>query len=279
MAALLAVAAAISFGTADFFGGASARRSAALSVMAVSAPVGVLFMLVVALVLPGAPTAAGLAWGAAAGLCGALGVIVFYTALAAGPMSVVAPLSALSSALVPVAAAYVAGERLAPRALLGAMLCLAAIGLVSAERRTGEARRGPGRGILLAVLSGLGFGLFFVLSRHADASTGLWPLVTARLSWVAVVAVAAAGGAVRLYRDRLTIGLAVLSGLLDAGGNALYLVSARGGTMTLAAVLTSLYPAITVLLARVTYGELLRGVQKLGLVLAGAGVALLAMAP
>jgi len=279
MAALLALAAAVSFGTADFFGGASTRRSAALSVMAISAPVGVLLMLVVALLLPGAPTAAGLAWGAAAGLCGALGVIVFYTALAAGPMSVVAPLSALSSALVPVCAAFVTGERLVPRALVGAVLCLAAIGLVSVERKTGERRSGPARGILLAVLSGLGFGLFFVLSRHADAATGLWPLVTARLSWVVVVAVAAAGGAVRLTRDRLTVGLAVLSGLLDAGGNALYLVAARGGTMTLAAVLTSLYPAVTVLLARVTYGELLRGVQKIGLLLAGAGVALLAMTP
>lgn len=279
MAALLALAAAISFGTADFFGGASARRSAALSVMAISAPVGTLFMLVASVVLPGSPTVAGLAWGAGAGLCGALGVMVFYTALAAGPMSVVAPLSALSSALVPVCAAFVTGERLAPRALLGAMLCLGAIGLVSAEKRTGEARSGPARGILLAVLSGLGFGLFFVLARHADAATGLWPLVTARLSWVAVVGVAAMGGAVRLYGNRITIGLAVLSGLLDAGGNALYLVAARGGTLTLAAVLTSLYPAVTVLLARVTYGELLRGVQKLGLVLAGAGVALLAMAP
>lgn len=279
MAALLALAAAISFGTADFFGGASARRSAALSVMAISAPVGVLLMLAVALVLPGEPTAAGLAWGAGAGLCGALGVVVFYTALAAGPMSVVAPLSALSSALVPVAAAFGTGERLAPRALLGAVLCLAAIGLVSVERRTEGERRGPARGVLLAVLSGLGFGLFFVLSRHADAATGLWPLVTARLSWLVVVAVAALGGSVRLYRNRLTIGLAVLSGLLDAGGNALYLVAARGGTLTLAAVLTSLYPAVTVLLARVTYGELLRGVQKFGLLLAGAGVALLAMAP
>lgn len=279
MPALLALAAAVSFGTADFFGGASARRSAALSVMAISAPVGVLFMLVASIVLPGSPTAAGLAWGAGAGLCGALGVMVFYTALAAGPMSVVAPLSALSSALVPVCAAFVTGERLAPRALLGALLCLGAIALVSAERRTGEARHGSARGVLLAVLSGLGFGLFFVLARHADAATGLWPLVAARLSWVVVVGVAAVGGAVRLYGNRITIGLAVVSGLLDAGGNALYLVAARGGTLTLAAVLTSLYPAVTVLLARVTYGELLRGVQKLGLVLAGAGVALLAMAP
>lgn len=279
MAALLALVAAVSFGTADFFGGASARRSSALSVMAVSAPVGVLFMLVAAALLPGSPTAAGLAWGAGAGLCGALGVMVFYTALAAGPMSVVAPLSALSSALVPVCVAFVTGERLAPRALLGAVLCLAAIGLVSAERRTGEAGRGPARGILLAVLAGLGFGLFFVLARHADATTGLWPLVTARLAWVVVVAVAAMAGAVRWCGSRITLGLAVASGLLDAAGNALYLVAARGGTMTLAVVLTSLYPAVTVLLARVTYGELLRGVQKLGLVLAGAGVALLATAP
>lgn len=277
MAALFALAAAISMGTADFFGGAAARRSAALSVIAISAPVGLLLMLAAAAVLPGVPTAAGLAWGAGAGLCGALGVVMFYRALADGPMSVVAPLSALLSALVPVGVAFVTGERLAPLALLGAVLCLTAIGLVSAEKRVGRERRGPARGIVLAVLSGLGFGLFFVLARHADPATGLWPLVAVRISWLAVVAVAAMGGAVRLYRNRVTIVLAVLSGLLDAGGNALYLVAAHGGTMTLAVVLTSLYPAVTVLLARVTYGELLRGVQKLGLVMAGAGVALLAM--
>lgn len=278
MAALLALAAAISYGTADFFGGAASRRSAALSVIAISAPIGTLFMLGVAVLLPGAPTLAGLAWGAGAGLSGALGVVVFYTALAAGPMSVVAPLSALSSALVPVGAAFVLGERLPPLALLGAALCLAAIALVSAEKRDERANRGALRGMLLAVVAGIGFGLFFVLARHADPATGLWPLVAARFSWVVVAGVAALGGAARVYRNRVTIALAVLSGLLDAGGNALYLLAARGGTMTLAAVLTSLYPAITVLLARLTYGELLRGVQKLGLLLAGAGVALLAAA-
>lgn len=278
MAALLALAAAISFGTADFFGGAASRRSAALSVIAISAPVGTLFMLVVSLVMPGSPTFAGLAWGAGAGMCGALGVVVFYTALAAGPMSVVAPLSAVSSALVPVGASLLFGERLAPRALVGAVLCLMAIALVSAEKRDRTREGGKARGVLLAVVSGVGFGLFFVLSKHADAATGLWPLVAARMSWVAVAGVAALAGAVRIHRNRVTITLAVFSGLLDAGGNALYLLSARGGTMALAAVLTSLYPAITVLLARVTYGELLRGVQKVGLVLAGAGVALLAVA-
>jgi uncharacterized membrane protein len=298
MSGLFALAAAVSYGTADFFGGAAARRQTALAVLLVSTPIGLLAMVAVALLTGGHATAAGLAWGAAAGTCGGLGVMLFYHALAVGPMSVVAPVSALTAALLPVAAALVAGERPATPVLAGVALCLVAIVLVSLDKRTehvdpAPAGGGPGavaggtpaaaagagrarRGIVFAVVAGCGFGLFFVLVRHAGDGTGMWPLVTARSAgWLVAVVAAVATGS-RVARGRVTFGMAVCSGVLDAAGNALYLLASRAGDLTVAAVLTSLYPAVTVLLARLTYRETLRPVQKVGLAVAAVAVVLTA---
>lgn len=282
MGTLLALAAALSYGTADFFGGAASRRAAAIPVLLVATPVGLALMLGVSLAAPGHPDPAGLAWGAAAGTCGGAAVMLFYGALAAGPMTVVAPVSALTSALLPVVVGAITGERLAPGALVGALLCLLAIGLVSAEKSESAVRRprAGARGVLLAAVSGVGFGLFFVFGERAGHDTGLWPMFAARAAGIAVTGLAA-WIVLRARPDLVkwtwtrhagTLALAIGSGLLDAGGNALYLLATRGGTLTIAAVLTSLYPAITVLLARLSYGEMLRGIQKLGLLVAAAGV-------
>jgi drug/metabolite transporter (DMT)-like permease len=276
MSGLLALAAAVSYGTADFFGGAAARRQTALAVLLVSTPVGLLTMLVAAVLTGGHPTVAGLLWGAAAGTCGGTGVMLFYHALAVGPMSVVAPVSALTAALLPVLVALVSGERPAPLVLVGVALCLVAIALVSLEKRTTSAPGAARKGLLFAAIAGCGFGLFFVLAHHAGPGTGMWPLVTARgAGWVVAVVAAVATGA-RLPRGRVTLGMALCSGVLDAGGNALYLLASRAGDLTVAAVLTSLYPAVTVLLARLRYGETMRAVQKVGLVVAAVAVVLTA---
>jgi drug/metabolite transporter (DMT)-like permease len=283
MSGLLALAAALSYGTADFFGGAAARRQTALAILLVSTPVGLVTMLVAAALTGGTPTAAGLLWGAAAGTFGGAGVMLFYHALAVGPMSVVAPVSALTAALLPVAVALATGERLAPLVLVGVALCLVAITLVSLEERRRPALGAAGggahaarRGLVLAVVAGCGFGLFFVLVRHAEAGTGMWPLVTARGAGWVVAVVAAVMTGTRLPRGRLTLAMALCSGVLDAGGNALFLLASRAGDLTVAAVLTSLYPAVTVLLARLRYRETLRTVQKVGLAVAAVAVALTA---
>jgi drug/metabolite transporter (DMT)-like permease len=302
---LLAIAAAVSYGTADFFGGAAARRQTALAILLVSTPVGLLTMVAAAGLTGGQPTATGLLWGAAAGTFGGTGVMLFYHALAVGPMSVVAPVSALTAALLPVAVALATGERPATLVLVGVALCLVAIALVSREKKTkpattpapgaepvpgaataveaGDAAGGAGgaahttrRGVVFAIVAGAGFGLFFVLVHHAGAGTGMWPLVTARGAGWVVAVVAAVATATKLPRGRVTLAMALCSGVLDAGGNALYLLASRAGDLTVAAVLTSLYPAVTVLLARLRYRETLRTVQKVGLVVAAVAVVLTA---
>lgn len=290
MVTALALSAALAYGVADFLGGAVARRSTALKALLWCVPMGLAIVLLAAFLTGGRPTAPGLASGFVAGLAGGTGLITFYRALARGPMSVVAPVSALASAVLPVIVGVARGERLDTGALAGVLLCLVAIGLVSMEdsaarpaaepRRGFDARRLLDSGPAMAAISGACFGIFFILLKTAGDDGGLWPLVAARTGNVAVIAVAFAVMA-RLRGDsgprvsgRLLIGLALLSGALDAGANALYFVAAQQGMLSLAAVLTSLYPAITVLLARIAYSERLRAVQRVGMAVAVAGVAL-----
>ncbi|MFI0354322.1 EamA family transporter [Actinomadura sp. 9N407] len=291
MVTVLALGAALAYGVADFLGGAVARKSSALRALAWCVPVGFVVVLIAALLIGGRPTWPSLAWGFGAGLAGGIGLITFYRALARGPMSVVAPVSALASAVLPVGVGLFRGERLDATVLAGVLLCLAAIGLVSmekdAEAGDGEAR-GPGRwfdsGPLMAGISGVCFGIFFTLLETAGDQGGLWPLVAARTGNLVVIG-AALLVVIRMrgaipgppISGRVLIGLALLSGALDASANGLYFVAAQQGMLSLAAVLTSLYPAITVLLARIAYSERLRAVQRLGLAVAVAGVALVTM--
>ncbi|ACZ00449.1 EamA family transporter [Thermomonospora curvata] len=340
MVTLLALSAAIAYGVADFMGGAASRRLAVLRVLLISFPAGIVCLVAASLAAGEAPTRPGLLWGSAAGLAGGAGLIAFYRALAQGPMSVVAPVSALAAAVLPVIVGTFHGEHLDPAVLAGVVLCVIAIGLVSMEQSAQPAARptspasGPaglrrmaGSGPALGLLSGAAFGMFFVLLHRAGDGGGLWPTTAARLAGLCVVLAAVA--ARRIHRARAfgslpgadpqpgeppaskrekaartrprqelghtggptalagarerrlpwgmtgsTLALAAFSGVLDALANALYFVAAGRGLLSLVAVLTSLYPAITVLLARLVYSERLRAVQHLGLVVAVAGVAL-----
>lgn len=277
MTILFALGAAVFFGTGDFLGGSASRRAAPWAVLLVSTPVGLVALIAVALATPGTPTWAALGWGALAGLAGGIGLPLLYTALATGPMSIVAPVSALTSAVLPIGYAFATGERLGPAVYVGVALCLVAIAMVSLEKADGDSRVRAGRGAVLAFASGIGFGLFFILVRHADPDSGMWTLVGSRTAAVMVAVAAALALGVRPTRDRQVIWLAIPAGLFDALGNLLYLLSARAGMLSLAAVITSLYPAVTVLLARLVYTERIRRVQSLGLLVAGVGVALLAV--
>ncbi|WP_242614035.1 EamA family transporter [Actinomadura roseirufa] len=286
---MLALGAALAYGVADFLGGAVARRSTALRALVWCVPVGLLVVLASALVTGGSAAPAPIAVGFGAGIAGGAGLITFYRALARGPMSVVAPVSALAAAVLPVGVGLLRGERLDAAVLLGVLLCLVAIGLVSMEDATDREaaapgtprwRRLPDSGPLMAGLSGILFGVFFVLLGTAGDGAGLWPVVGARLGNIAVIGAALLVTA-RLRGDigppvsgRVMIGLALLSGTLDAGANGLYFLAVQHGMLSLAAVLTSLYPAVTVLLARAAYSERLRGVQRVGMAVAVAGVAL-----
>jgi uncharacterized membrane protein len=269
-----ALCSAIVFGAADFCGGAASRRRDSMAVLLVSLPAGLVLLLGVVAVVGGPLHAGAAGWGAASGVAGGGGLLVFYRALAHGPMSVVAPVSGLMAALVPAVVGVARGDRLTTETLVGVVLCLVAICLVSVEKTDGPMRLGDGP--VLAVIAGTCFGAFFVLVHLGDDGT-LWPLTISKFAGllvVAVVALALRRSPAALLRDRVTIGIAVLAGALDMVGNGLYVFAARAGMLSVAGVLSSLYPASTVLLARIMYGERLRPIQRLGLVIAVAGVGL-----
>ena len=281
MTIVFALAAAVLYGSADFLGGAVSRRTHVLSVLVVSAPAGVVVLLAAALAAGGPVGTAGLPWAAAAGVAGGAGLILFYAGLAAGPMRVVAPVSALVSTLLPVGVAIAGGERPGPLVYLGGGLGLVATVLVSSE---GIGRGQPGsppaaRGLLLGVGGGLGFGLFFLFLRYAGASGVLWPSAVSRITGAMVVtgAMAWLGGLAWRSLSPWLLGAAVASGLLDAGANVCYVAATRAGLFGIAVVLTSLYPGVTVLLARIVLGERMRLPQLAGLLVAVAGIALVSV--
>jgi len=280
MVTVFALAAALLYGSADFLGGAATRRVHVLSVLLVSGPAGVAVVTVAALLAGGPPRAAGLAWGACAGLAGGVGFIFFYAGLAAGPMSVVAPVSALVSTVLPVAVALGEGEGPGPRVYAGALTCVVAIVLVSTggEAAPAAARtRAAARGIAFGVVSGMAFGMFFLFIRNGGESGAFWPVVVARLAgtlvFLAAAAAVRAGPAAWRHQGRLFVA-ALGAGALDAGANVCYVLATRAGLFGLAVVLTSLYPGVTVLLARVVLGERMRWARRAGLVLAAAGILL-----
>ena len=180
MVVLLGLTAAVLYGSGDFLGGMASRRAHVLTVLTLVQTAGVIVALAAVAVSSGPASLAGLAWGVSAGLVGGLGLIIFYAGLAAGPMSVVAPVSGLVSTVLPVAVALAEGERPGAPVYAGALLCLVAIVLASsagdtasdAEGGTGLARRPArlGRAIAYGTASGASFGLFFLLIRNAGQS-------------------------------------------------------------------------------------------------------------
>jgi drug/metabolite transporter (DMT)-like permease len=295
MVVVFALAAAVLYGSADFLGGAASRRSRALSVASLSVPAGALVMLLAALVAGGPVVTAGLGWAVAAGVVGAVGLMAFYAGLAAGPMSVVAPVSALMSTVLPVGVAIASGERFGARVYVGVAACLVAIALVSLERGTLKwparqaanpatarhaghraALRGFGYGILCGTL----FGIFYLFLRNAGTSGVFWPVAEARLVNCAVVlAVVVLARARPVGREDggRVLAAAIVSGVFDASANLFYVLATRAGLFGIAIVLTALYPGITVLLARVLLGERMRSVQRIGLLLAAVGVILVTL--
>ena len=202
MVILLGLAAAVLYGTGDFLGGLATRRVQVLAVLMLAETAGVIVALPAAAMSPGPARLAGLAWGVSAGLVGGLGLIIFYTGLAAGPMSVVAPVSGLVSTVLPVAVALAEGERPGAGVYAGALLCLAAIVLASSAGDSNPAhgtspaprprRPGTGRALGYGIASGASFGLFFLLIRNAGQSGELWPVAAGRAGELAVVIIAAA---------------------------------------------------------------------------------------
>lgn len=268
MAVLLALCSAATYGVGDFFGGMAAKRAAATAVLWWSHVVGIVLLFAAAVALGGDASGGDLALGALGGLAGAAGVGLLYQALAIGPMSAVAPVTALLAAAVPVAAGFAKGERPGAAVLVGMLAALVAIVLVSAEGG-GSYRPSDPRGVLLALGAGLGFGLFFVALSYTDDGSGLWPLVGARAASVATVGTLALTRRIdALVPPGRTRRLTAGAGALDAAANVLYLLAIREGLLSVVSVLSSLYPVSTVVLARIVLRERYAPLQRVGMLVA-----------
>ncbi len=265
MTVIFGLAASLCWGSGDFNGGLASRRSNSSSVVIAAYAVG--FVLLVGLALlwrEPFPSLLDIFWGGLAGLAGGIGLISFYSALSIGRMGIAAPVSAVLTASLPVLfSAFIAGL---PSLLQlgGFVLALLAIGLISRPERA----KGRPEGIGLALLAGCGFGCFFILISRVSPSATFWPLAMARFTSVLFLLIV-----VRIRQQpvlpKMTVApLVLLAGVLDAIGNAFFVLAAHTGRLDVAAVLSSLYPAATVLLAAILLRERVTRVQAVGILLA-----------
>jgi uncharacterized membrane protein len=281
MAALLALLSATAFGVGDFFGGLSARRLPSAAVVLRTHAAGLVGLLAIVPIVGGAAAGGDLAIGAVGGLAGALGVLGFYQVMSTGSMSLVAPVTSVTAAVIPVAYGLTTGERPSLVTLVGIPLALVAVALLARESGERTAASMSVDQLLTALGAGAGFGLYFVALGMTSHEAGLWPIVAGRVASVTLfLLVMLFSPASRVGDGRARQGgllaMLVTCGLLDAGANALFMVATRHGMLTVVAVLGALYPAATLLLARSVLGERLARPQLGGVALAAAAVALVA---
>jgi len=271
---IFGLAASLCWGSGDFSGGLASRRANASSVVIAAYAVG--FVLLVALALlwkEPFPSPVDIVWGGLAGLAGVIGLISFYSALSIGRMGIVAPVSAVLTAALPVLFSAFTEGLPSLLQLGGFVLALLAIGLISRPERA----RGRPKGNGLALLAGCGFGCFFILISHASHAATFWPLAVARFTSVLFMLVV-----VRIRQQqmlpKMTIApIVLLAGVLDAIGNVFFVLATHTGRLDVAAVLSSLYPAATVLLAALVLRERVTRIQAIGILLALVAVPLISV--
>ncbi|HEY7781555.1 MAG TPA: DMT family transporter [Ktedonobacterales bacterium] len=271
---LFGLAASLCWGSGDFNGGLASRRANPTSVVVASYAVGFVLLVVLALIWrEPLPRPMDVLWGALAGVAGVFGLMAFYSALASGQMGIAAPVSAVLTAILPVLFSVITVGLPSLIQVAGFALALVAIGLIS---RPGGAS-GPPKGIGLAVLAGCGFGCFFILISRVSPGATFWPLAVARLSSVVLaVIVMRARGRLGLP-GRNVAPLVLLAGTLDALGNAFFVLAAHSGRLDVAAILSSLYPAATVVLAMIVLRERATRIQAVGIALVILAVPLIAV--
>lgn len=279
MAVILGLAVAVSYGTADFFGGFASRRSPLASVVVLSQTVGLLFIAVLVFFVDGTLEASKAGFAAAAGIIGGAGLTALYRGLAIGRMNVVAPVTAVGAAVLPVVWGLASGERPAAPALVGVALAILAIIFVSRIPGDEAAAAGGTTALLLAVLAGVGFGIVFIILAETGEGTGLWPLLVMRVTSVTLLGLGALTTGRSLAPGSASgVRLIAVTGVLDVTANALFVFASQQGLISLVAVLSSLYPAVTVLLARVVLTERLGRMQTFGMAMAATGILLIATA-
>ncbi len=256
------LASAVSWGSGDFSGGLASRRGNVYCVIVVSQLVGAGFLITLAFLLDETvPRLDYLVLGGVAGISGVVGLVALYQGLANGRMGIVAPLTAVVTAAVPVLVSLLREGLPSTSQLVGFGFALLAVWLLS---NAGDGTRVQKRELALAMIAGSGFGLFFILIDRVSGSAILWPLVSARAASILCLFIFAALAQHWTKPSRHQLPLLVLAGILDAGGNAFFALATRLGRLDIAAVLASFYPAATVLLAWLILKERLTRQQWAG---------------
>jgi drug/metabolite transporter (DMT)-like permease len=271
----LAALAALVWGSGDFCGGKASQRVSPLPVTVVSQLAAVPTLVLLVLLFGGPlPGPADVAWSLAGGAAGFVGILLLYRGLSMGAMSLFAPISAVTAALVPVVVGLATDGLPAPAVLLGIACAVAAIGLISTA--PGGAGRVSASTVRLALACGVMFGAFFALFGQVTPGSGAWPLVWLRVGSLGVGLLVLARGHQSLRISGTPLAWTVVAGSLDIAANGLYLASVLAGSMAVVAPIAALYPVSTVLLALAVDRERIRLIQVAGLGLAAAALVLTA---
>jgi drug/metabolite transporter (DMT)-like permease len=277
VAILLALVSSAMWGTSDFCGGTLTRRRPAITVAAISEVIGLAGIFVAAVVAGELTAPRGyLGWGVLGAVAGTAGIVAFYEALATGTMGVVAPIAS-TGVVVPVGVGLAQGDR--PSALQAAGIAVAIVGVILAsgpELQRGEQRGRAARPLWLAGIAAIGFGVVFVALDHGARTSTLMTLVTMRSVAVILMLAIAAVTTTSLRVSKADAPMLLIVGVFDVGANATFAYASRHGLLSVVSVLSSLYPAITVVLARAVHAERLARVQLFGVIGALAGVVLIA---
>ena len=277
MGILLALAAALLYGGSDFGGGLASRRLGSLRVSVVgSAAATVLTWATLIMVGGPGPSLRAVAWGLASGLAGGVGTLVLYRGLARGQMSVVGPLSAVGAAVVPVAAGVALGERPSLLSVAGVLVALPAIVLVAASGSV-RGKLGTPKGLLDGLAAGLAFGILFIGLAQAGRNAGLWPVASEQTGTLLITLAIAVKTREPLRIPVRAAGLPVLAGTSGMAATLAYFYATHFSMLAIAAVLVSLYPGVTVLLARTLLHERFTPAQRAGLGLCALAIAAIAL--
>jgi uncharacterized membrane protein len=275
MGILLGLTAALLYGGSDFGGGLASRRFGFLRVTVAGSAAAVVLAWTVLILAGGpGPSLRAVAWGLASGLAGGAGTLVLYRGLARGQMSVVGPLSALGAAVVPVIAGVALGERPSLLSVAGVLVALPAIVLVAAS---GSVRGKLGAGLVDGLAAGLAFGILFVGLAQAGRHSGLWPVASEQTGMLLITLAVAVKSRQPLRIPVRALGLPVLAGASGMAATLAYFYATHFSMLAIAAVLVSLYPGVTVLLARTVLHERFTPAQRAGLGLAALAVVAIAL--
>jgi drug/metabolite transporter (DMT)-like permease len=279
LSVVLAAFSAVIWGAGDFCGGKATQRASALRVTVVAQLAGLpVVVLGLALIPATSPRPSDIGWGALAGVAGFVGIVLLYRGLAAGAMAIFAPVTAVTAALVPLGAGLVLDDPPGTLALIGVCCAIIAIGLMSVQVAASgrQAAVVTPRLLLLALAAGTMFGLFFTVLGRAGDDAGMWPVLGVRVGSITLGLLLVARQRVSLRLDRPVLRLTATAGVFDITANALYLLAAQRGLLSVVAPIAALYPASTVLLALLVDRERLRPIQVAGLGLAATSLVLVA---